>query len=667
MNRDQGRRLAMSIAAKYGLDPAIFGSQIQQESGYRGDAVSPVGARGPAQIMPATWKDPGFGLSFEGDINNYEDNLEAGAQYQRAMLDRYGGDQVKALASYNWGAGNVDDWNGDPNKLPEETRGYVDNILSMAGQQGNVQPQSDEVMSLAQEAASPEQGNSPVTPEEEARMTFHPGMALSSLGAALAASAEGKSASDDLDVVRGQYFRERQAEEERQQVERARQAAIQMVGADTTYGKALAGGADPQLVMQQYAQDRGFQHDARMQEAGFGHAEGMQTRGFGHDYSMETLRDKNADERTAQEYEWRTGEREAGQEFDAGQRDLDRSQRREETELSAEQWRKTFEQDVQEFTTGQTNIAASGMAAQDLIAEQYEAAGMSQQADRVRAMPPQSFADPQMVRQYLDVVTSTAEKSDLDTGLAEASKYLELQQTDPAKAKALWEALGNDSSTSTTSANLSTDYQMVTGPDGVQRAQVIEGSKTDLENKKAASQAASAADSANTDTGQKAVNVLRSLNNAEEATGPFSTGLIGQVLGGVGGTNAYEVRAELKTAVANIAFDRLQAMREASPTGGALGSVTEGELALLSSTIAALDPNMGGPAFKENLQHVRSQYQNILRKVVGADASPEEKAEVYRSLGTDAATVEALLGNNSQEPDADGFNRSSDGRRWRVK
>ena len=46
--------LADMMAERYGLDPAIFRKQIETESGFQESAVSPVGARGLGQVMPAT-------------------------------------------------------------------------------------------------------------------------------------------------------------------------------------------------------------------------------------------------------------------------------------------------------------------------------------------------------------------------------------------------------------------------------------------------------------------------------------------------------------------------------------------------------------------------------------------------------------------------------------
>jgi hypothetical protein len=103
----------------------------KQESGNNPYAVSPKGAFGIAQLMPGTAADPGFGIR-PFDPNKPGDNERMGKDYFAAMLARYGNDPVKALVAYNWGPGNADKWNGDPSKLPAETRNYVSNIRTAA-------------------------------------------------------------------------------------------------------------------------------------------------------------------------------------------------------------------------------------------------------------------------------------------------------------------------------------------------------------------------------------------------------------------------------------------------------------------------------------------------------------------------------------------------------
>jgi N12 class adenine-specific DNA methylase len=113
--------LVTNAAQKYGLDEDLLHSMVQRESGYNPAAVSPKGAIGPMQLMPATAKSLG------ADPNDPVQNVDAGARYFRQLLDKYDGDTRKALAAYNAGPGRVD--SGKP--LPKETSDYV-NALAPA-------------------------------------------------------------------------------------------------------------------------------------------------------------------------------------------------------------------------------------------------------------------------------------------------------------------------------------------------------------------------------------------------------------------------------------------------------------------------------------------------------------------------------------------------------
>lgn len=80
---------------------------IQQESGGNPNAVSPKGAAGLTQVMPATGRDPGFGVS-PLQNNSPEENVRFGREYLTAMLRRYPGRPDLALAAYNAGPGVAD-------------------------------------------------------------------------------------------------------------------------------------------------------------------------------------------------------------------------------------------------------------------------------------------------------------------------------------------------------------------------------------------------------------------------------------------------------------------------------------------------------------------------------------------------------------------------------
>lgn len=128
------QREARRIAVEEGVDPALFMGLIQQESGWNPNARSPVGAYGLTQIMPATAANPGFGLRglTTDQMNDPVSQLRFGARYLKTMLNRYGGDVDRALASYNWGAGNVDKYGIDPDRMPAETRGYLHKVKGFA-------------------------------------------------------------------------------------------------------------------------------------------------------------------------------------------------------------------------------------------------------------------------------------------------------------------------------------------------------------------------------------------------------------------------------------------------------------------------------------------------------------------------------------------------------
>lgn len=103
------------------LPPTLIAAVAWQETRYRPGAVSPKGALGVMQLMPATARDLGV------DPADSDANIHGGALYLRRMLERYSGDLTKALAAYNAGPGAVDRYAGVPPY--RETRRYVASIL----------------------------------------------------------------------------------------------------------------------------------------------------------------------------------------------------------------------------------------------------------------------------------------------------------------------------------------------------------------------------------------------------------------------------------------------------------------------------------------------------------------------------------------------------------
>ena len=75
----------------------------------------------------------------------------------------------------------------------------------------------------------------------------------------------------------------------------------------------------------------------------------------------------------------------------------------------------------------------------------------------------------------------------------------------------------------------------------------------------------------------------------------------------VPGSAAHDLAANLRTLKANAAFDQIAEMRANSPTGGALGSTSEGELALLEAVYAAIGQSQSQPQFLENVDRFQKQ------------------------------------------------------------
>jgi soluble lytic murein transglycosylase-like protein len=116
------RTLVREAAARAGLPAAFVESVAKTESGFDPAAISPKGAIGVMQLMPATAKALG------ADANDPAQNIDAGARLLRELLLKYNGDVVKALAAYNAGEPAVDHYQGVP-PYPE-TQHYVNTVVN---------------------------------------------------------------------------------------------------------------------------------------------------------------------------------------------------------------------------------------------------------------------------------------------------------------------------------------------------------------------------------------------------------------------------------------------------------------------------------------------------------------------------------------------------------
>jgi hypothetical protein len=123
--------IIQEMSQKYNVPTALIKGIIQTESGFNQFAVSHAGAKGYMQLMPATAKSVGVKDPF-----NARQNIEGGTKYIGDLIKKYNGQIKTALASYNWGMGNLrkNGINNDEqlmkkyNQMPRETQNYVKKV-----------------------------------------------------------------------------------------------------------------------------------------------------------------------------------------------------------------------------------------------------------------------------------------------------------------------------------------------------------------------------------------------------------------------------------------------------------------------------------------------------------------------------------------------------------
>ena len=120
-------------ARNYELDPALLAAVIYRESKFEADARSDSGAIGLMQLLPDTAR--GIALNTGGsrfrveDLYDPEINVRYGSFYLRRLLRKYD-DERLALAAYNAGQANVDEWVSEGGEIRfAETREYVEDVL----------------------------------------------------------------------------------------------------------------------------------------------------------------------------------------------------------------------------------------------------------------------------------------------------------------------------------------------------------------------------------------------------------------------------------------------------------------------------------------------------------------------------------------------------------
>jgi hypothetical protein len=111
-----------AASSRTGIDPDLISTVIQAESGFNAHAVSPKGAQGLMQLMPATAAQLGVKDPFDP-----QENVQGGSMYLRDLLIQNHLDLARALAAYNAGPQRVAQYHGVPPYY--ETHAYVSRVI----------------------------------------------------------------------------------------------------------------------------------------------------------------------------------------------------------------------------------------------------------------------------------------------------------------------------------------------------------------------------------------------------------------------------------------------------------------------------------------------------------------------------------------------------------
>jgi hypothetical protein len=131
---------------------------------------------------------------------------------------------------------------------------------------------------------------------------------------------------------------------------------------------------------------------------------------------------------------------------------------------------------------------------------------------------------------------------------------------------------------------------------------------------------------------ERATRTIQSVDELMGKVNRWTTGM-GSLLANIPETDATDFASELDTLKANIAFNELTAMREASKTGGALGAVSDAEMRLLQSALGSLNPRQSPENIKAQLQKIKES----VHRWQEAGGQPAMKPMSSRDAASDAS------------------------------
>lgn len=597
-------------------DPAQFNTLvkalIQRESGGDPNAVSRTGAIGLGQVMPATARDPGFGVAPLSNPLDPAENERFTRQYLAAMLERSGGNLEPALASYNAGPGNGDkfaasggDWNALP--MPGETKPYVQDIMKAIGQGG------DDAMTMGTRDLSPETAvaagiGDPYGGGEEAAPE-RKGVIQQLMSGNIGGAAKTMFTAPDMEnprVAGEMYSGKSKAIED---ASRILDAQMSNTNAPISWSQVLGSGLATGVGA--YQEGKAATEADKVQSQ-----------------LQELMSSGNMDPKTIATIN--SLDPQLG-------RSLAMAQLAQKNDLELQAQRAADAQQLQAMKPAGDMEKPTALV-KNLVAAGFKPGTPEFQTEVMKQM---NKVDPGMqvsVGPDGSMTVSNGGSTTSIPGSAPGGVSVPEQGVgvggDPS-APAAGAVTGTPPAAGATTNE--TQQGNVTGvakpedgrvqfvdQDGKLQERLIPGSKGAGE-AEAARRAKIAEENTQRDKAGTVLNKIEEVrkmlktdpnaNFFQKVWAATSTGLPGQLTEGIGGTPAKQLRSKLDTIAANIGFDALAEMRRNSPTGGALGNVTERELALLQSTIASLDPNAGEEVLKQGLSDVERQYNSILKRL----------------------------------------------------
>ena len=134
--RDQVEAMITDVSAQYGVERALVQAVVDAESNYNAHAVSPVGAVGLMQVMPATAGD--YGVGSTRALFDPQTNLKTGTRHLKRLLKKYDNDYGRVIMAYNAGEGVVDRTNS--NVTFRETLDYTEAVIYNYRRAGGARP-----------------------------------------------------------------------------------------------------------------------------------------------------------------------------------------------------------------------------------------------------------------------------------------------------------------------------------------------------------------------------------------------------------------------------------------------------------------------------------------------------------------------------------------------